>query len=65
MTASPRQITRAEIEAKPHTKAQLRAWGIEWPPKKGWKRRLWIGIGEPMGPEEEAYYREMQKGKRP
>ena len=52
------QITRAEVEAKTHTRAQLRKWGIfEYPPKKGWKKRLLLGMGEDICAEEEAHYR--------
>ena len=33
--------TRAEIEAATrHTREQLAAWGVPWPPPKGWRRRL-------------------------
>lgn len=38
-------ISKQEIEAKRTanggwTKAQLEAWGIPWPPPKGWKKQL-------------------------
>lgn len=47
-------ITAEEIEAKKTraggwTKAQLAEWGVDWPPKKGWKDRLIKGE-----PEEQA-----------
>jgi hypothetical protein len=48
--------TRKEIEAaKPNnggwTRAQLEAWGVEWPPTSGWKQRLLdaAGAGLPHG----------------
>ncbi len=31
---------RIEIEKARHTRAQLAAWGIPWPPPKGWRKRL-------------------------
>lgn len=34
-TPSPDEIGRAR-----HTKAQLAAWGVSWPPPKGWRREL-------------------------
>lgn len=41
-------MTREEIEAGKtekggYTKAQLAAWGISWPPPKGWKEMLLSG----------------------
>jgi len=40
-------VTREEIEAAKKsnggsgwTREQLAAWGVSWPPKKGWKSRL-------------------------
>jgi hypothetical protein len=46
--------TEAEIEAAKTprggwTRAQLAAWGIPWPPPKGWRQAL-IGAGRPAGP---------------
>ena len=29
-----------EVEAARHTREQLAAWGVEWPPPKGWKEAL-------------------------
>jgi len=37
---------RAEIESARHTRAQLAAWGVPWPPSKGWKIRLLVEAGE-------------------
>ena len=45
-TSSPRRTaaasapTRAEIESARHTRDQLAAWGVKWPPRKGWRKRL-------------------------
>jgi hypothetical protein len=38
-------ITEAEFEAGKTesgglTRAQLKKWGVSWPPRKGWKKRL-------------------------
>lgn len=38
--------TRAEIESVRHTRSQLAAWGVPWPPPKGWKSRLLVEAGE-------------------
>ena len=35
--------TEAEIMTGRQTKGQLEAWGVPWPPPKGW-RRLLLGI---------------------
>lgn len=29
-----------EVESVPHVAMQLAAWGVPWPPPKGWKFRL-------------------------
>jgi hypothetical protein len=39
------KITKEEIESKKterggYTKKQLAVWGIPWPPRKGWKKKL-------------------------
>lgn len=35
--------TEAEIMNARQTRAQLRAWGVPWPPPKGW-RRILVGV---------------------
>ena len=37
---SPENITAAKSPKGGWTKAQLAAWGISWPPPKGWRERL-------------------------
>lgn len=49
------RITEEEIEAKKTaaggwTKKDLEAWGVPWPPPKGWKRQL-IENGAPYDPK--------------
>lgn len=46
--------TKEEIEAARtpqggYTKAQLAAWGVPWPPPKGWKQTLLKGESFPTG----------------
>jgi hypothetical protein len=36
--------TPEEIERSPWTRKQLAKWGVEWPPRRGWKQRL-IAMG--------------------
>lgn len=47
---SPQEIEEARTPAGGWTKQQLAAWGVEWPPAKGWKddlvRRFLDGGGE-------------------
>lgn len=40
-----KKMTEDEINAKRTpaggwTRAQLKEWGVEWPPKRGWKAKL-------------------------
>ena len=44
------RITRAEIESCKHTARQLRAWGVPWPPPRGWSRALLAGVAIPETP---------------
>lgn len=49
------RITEEEIESKKTaaggwTKKDLEAWGVPWPPPKGWKRQL-IENGAPYDPK--------------
>ncbi len=42
------RLTKEDIESKQtesggYTKKQLKEWGIDWPPPKGWKERLILG----------------------
>ena len=37
---SPLEIERAKSARGGWTKAQLAAWGVSWPPPKGWRRGL-------------------------
>lgn len=37
---SPAEVIAARTPAGGWTRAQLAAWGIEWPPPKGWKKML-------------------------
>ncbi len=43
----PPTLTKEEIEAAAishaYTRKQLTAWGVPWPPPKGWKERLLRG----------------------
>lgn len=66
--AAPLRPTPGEIEAGRSpaggfTKDQLAAWGVAWPPPKGWKERLTAGevfeayVPEPVTPEVEAWSR--------
>lgn len=34
------QPSVTEIETSRQTRAQLAAWGVPWPPPKGWRRKL-------------------------
>jgi hypothetical protein len=34
------KLTMKEIESVRHTREQLRSWGVEWPPRHGWKKAL-------------------------
>lgn len=40
ITPSPSEIEASKTPKGGWTKQQLAAWGVEWPPVKGWKRRL-------------------------
>lgn len=62
------KVTAEEIEAGKSekggwSKAQLEAWGIEWPPPKGWKEKLLAGeefekyVPPPVTDEEEFWAR--------
>ena len=59
-------LTKQDIEAGKtpaggFNKRQLAEWGISWPPKKGWKKRLMNGgEGEPRTEPEPAYHALMQ-----
>lgn len=49
------RLTEAEVEAGKTAKggfsrAQLKAWGVPWPPPKGWKEALLAGL--PVGQHE-------------
>ena len=46
------RIKREEIESKRATRAQLAAWGVHWPPKKGWKSALIRGLDPNTAPIE-------------
>ena len=37
---SAEEIEAAKTPAGGWTKAQLAEWGVSWPPKHGWKKRL-------------------------
>lgn len=37
---SPEQIEIARTPAGGWTRATLSSWGVEWPPRRGWKRDL-------------------------
>lgn len=48
------KLTREEIEAKSSGKSgwsreTLAAWGVPWPPPKGWKEALIKGLPVPTG----------------
>ena len=40
MTVTIDEIEAARTPSGGWTKAQLAAWGVPWPPPKGWKARL-------------------------
>jgi hypothetical protein len=40
ITPSPSEIEASKTPKGGWTKQQLALWGVEWPPVKGWKRRL-------------------------
>ncbi|MDH6107914.1 hypothetical protein P3T36_006373 [Kitasatospora sp. MAP12-15] len=40
MTPSPDEIEAVRTPAGGWTRAQLAAWGVPWPPPKGWKKQL-------------------------
>lgn len=37
---TPAEVAAARSPKGGWTKAQLAAWGVPWPPPKGWRRRL-------------------------
>jgi hypothetical protein len=37
---APAEIERAKTPAGGWTRKQLAAWGVAWPPPKGWRRAL-------------------------
>lgn len=37
---SPAEVTRAKTKRGGWTRTQLAAWGVPWPPKKGWRAAL-------------------------
>jgi hypothetical protein len=42
---SPDEVEATSSAGKGFSRATLAAWGISWPPKKGWRKRLkqeWI-----------------------
>lgn len=39
-TLSPEEVQAGRSPAGGFTKKQLAAWGVPWPPPKGWKRKL-------------------------
>lgn len=39
-TPSPDEVTAARTEKGGWTKDQLAAWGVSWPPPKGWRAEL-------------------------
>ena len=41
------RITRQELRSHRHTARQLRAWGVSWPPPRGWSRALLAGAPIP------------------
>ena len=43
-------VTRAEIAGARHTARQLRRWGVQWPPPKGWRKALLAGEAIPEPP---------------
>ena len=49
-TPSPDEVAAARTPAGGWTKAQLAAWGVPWPPPKGWRAELeeqWKALGRP------------------
>lgn len=52
MKLTAEEIEAGKTEAGGYTKAQLAAWGIDYPPPKGWKEKLMAGDAfEPFVPE--------------
>lgn len=50
-TPSPDEVAAARTPAGGWTKAQLAAWGVPWPPPKGWRAELeeqWKALGRPF-----------------
>ncbi|WP_208176588.1 hypothetical protein [Hymenobacter negativus] len=41
------ELEQAKSPRGGYTRATLAAWGISWPPLKGWRKRLLKGIPEP------------------
>jgi len=37
---TPEEIEAAKTERGGWTRKQLAAWGVPWPPPKGWRRKL-------------------------
>jgi hypothetical protein len=37
---TPEEIVRARTPAGGWTRTQLAAWGIPWPPPRGWRKKL-------------------------
>ena len=49
--AAEKAIEAAKTPRGAWTRAQIEAWGIKWPPKKGWKSRIiarHVRTGEPL-----------------